>query len=56
MTVKTWVADELVFKSTKKYDNPFEDVDISAVFTFGKMYERSQEKLQIFVIKTFDFW
>ena len=36
MTVKTWVADELVFKSTKKYDNPFEDVDISAVFTSGK--------------------
>ena len=36
MTVKTWVAEELQFKSSKKYDNPFEDVDISAVFTSGK--------------------
>lgn len=35
MTVKTWVADEISFKSTKTYENPFEDVDISAVFTLG---------------------
>ncbi len=36
MTVKTWIADELEFKSAKKYANPFEDVDFDAVFTQGR--------------------
>ncbi len=36
MTVKTWIANELEFKSTKKYSNPFEDVDIDVVFTCGR--------------------
>ena len=36
MKVQTWLANELEFISTKKYDNPFEDVDISAVFTLGE--------------------
>ena len=36
MTVKTWVADELELISTKTYENPFEDVDISAIFTLGE--------------------
>lgn len=35
MTVKTWVAQELEFTSSKTYLNPFEDVDIEAVFTCG---------------------
>ena len=35
MKVMTWVADEISFKSKKTYENPFEDVDISAVFTLG---------------------
>ncbi len=36
MTVKTWLANELEFTSTKTYQNPFEDVDIDMVFTLGK--------------------
>ena len=36
MTVKTWVADEFEIKSAKKYENPFEDVDVDVVFTKGK--------------------
>ncbi len=35
MTVKTWVADELEFKSKKSYENPFEDVEVFAEFTLG---------------------
>ncbi len=36
MTVKTWIASELEFKSTKKYANSFEDVDVDVVFTKGR--------------------
>jgi hypothetical protein len=35
MKVKTWLAYELEFTSSKQYENPFEDVDIEAVFTLG---------------------
>lgn len=36
MTVQTWIAHELTFISNKTYGNPFEDVDIDAVFTCGR--------------------
>ena len=35
MNAKTWVAQEIELKSAKTYENPFEDVDIEAVFTLG---------------------
>ncbi len=35
MTVQKWLAYELEFTSTKKYDNPFEDVDLDVIFTNG---------------------
>ena len=35
MNAKTWVAQEIELKSAKTYANPFEDVDIEAVFTLG---------------------
>ncbi|MBR2861211.1 MAG: DUF4038 domain-containing protein [Clostridia bacterium] len=35
MTVKTWLANELEFTSSKKYDNPFEDVDLDVTFVCG---------------------
>ncbi len=36
MTVKTWIAEEIEFKSAKTYNNPFEDVDLEVTFTLGK--------------------
>ncbi len=35
MNAKTWVAQEIELTSAKTYANPFEDVDIEAVFTLG---------------------
>ncbi len=35
MTVQTWLAYELEFTSTKKYNDPFEQAEITAVFTNG---------------------
>lgn len=36
MTVEKWIASEIIFESVKKYNNPFEDVDVDVVFTLGK--------------------
>ncbi len=36
MKVMTWIASELEFRSTKKYNNSFEDVDVDVVFTLGR--------------------
>lgn len=36
MTVKTWVAGEIKMTSSKKYANPFEDVDVDVTFTLGR--------------------
>ena len=36
MKVQTWVAAELSFTGTIKYDNPFEEVDLNVTFTCGR--------------------
>lgn len=36
MKVQTWLANELTFTSTKKYENPFEDVTLDVCFACGR--------------------